>query len=128
MSPPSSHAEALTVARQHAEAGRFDDFLTLCWQVTETHRDDLTAQLDLGALLSSYGCLSDARACYENAQTLAPADLRATVNLANVLRDSGEHAASRHLYTDLLARLPNHPMTRNGCRSLPTAPARSRTG
>jgi len=112
MSPPSSHAEALTVARQHAEAGRFDDFLTLCWQVTETHRDDLTAQLDLGALLSSYGCLSDARACYEKAQNLAPTDLRATVNLANVLRDSGEHAASHHLYTDLLARLPNHPIIR----------------
>jgi Flp pilus assembly protein TadD len=99
----SSQADALTLARQHAEAGRFDDFLTLCRQVAESHRDDLTAQLDLGGLLSSYGFLSEARNCYKNAQALAPDDLRATVNLANVLRDSGDHAASRHLYTDLLA-------------------------
>ena len=112
MSPPPSHAAALTVARQHAESGRFDDFLTLCRQVAESHRDDLTAQLDLGGLLCSYGFLSDARSYYEYAQAIAPDDLRATVNLANVLRDSGEHAASRHLYADLLCQLPDHPVIR----------------
>lgn len=108
----TSYAAALAVARQHAESGRFDDFLTLCRQVAESHRDDLTAQLDLGGLLSSYGFLSEARNCYESVQALAPDDLRVTVNLANVLRDSGDHAASRHLYADLLARLPNHPVIR----------------
>ena len=39
----------------------------------KAHPDDLTAQLDLGALLSSYGFLTGAHTCYENAQTLAPA-------------------------------------------------------
>lgn len=60
----SSHANALAVARQHAEAGRFADFLDLCRQVTESHPDDLVVQLDLGALLSSYGFLAAARTCY----------------------------------------------------------------
>ena len=102
----------LTVARQHAASGRFGDFLALCRKVAESHRDDLTAQLDLGALLSSYGFLTDARACYKKAQTLAPTDLRAQANLANLARDAGEHGEARRLYAELLARLPDHPIIR----------------
>ena len=102
----------LTVARQHAASGRFGDFLALCRKVAESHRDDLTAQLDLGGLLSSYGFLTEARNCYEIAQTLAPDDQRATVNLANVARDTGEHAEARCLHSDLLSHLPDHPVIR----------------
>lgn len=111
-SDPHAYAQALAIARQHADAGRFDDFLTLCRQVADSYREDLIAQLDLGGLLSNCGFLTEARNCYENAQVLAPDDLRAAVNLANVLRDSGEHAASRHLYADLLTQLPNHNVIR----------------
>ncbi len=102
----------LTVARQHAASGRFGDFLALCRKVAESHRDDLTAQLDLGGLLFSYGFLTEARNCYEIAQTLAPDDQRATVNLANVARDTGEHAEARCLHSDLLSHLPDHPVIR----------------
>lgn len=112
MSPPPSHAEALTVARQHAETGCFEEFLVLCRQVTGSLPGDLSAQLDTGALLSSHGFLADARNCYEKAKTLAPNDLRATINLANLARDAGQHAEARHLYADLLARLPDHPVIR----------------
>ena len=72
----------LMVARQHAASGRFDDFLT------------------------------EARTCYTQAQRIAPTDPRAAVNLANLVRDAGEHAKARRLYTDLLHQLPDHPVTR----------------
>jgi len=108
----TSYADALSVARQHAEAGHFEDFLTLCRHVTESLRDDLNAQLDLGALLSNYGFLYAARTCYLRAQALDPTDLRATINLANLARDRGEHKTSRDLYADLLTRLPDHPVSR----------------
>ena len=111
-SVPPAHVEALTVARQHAEAGRFADFLDLCRHVMESLPDDLTAQLDTGVLLSSYGFLTDARTCYEKTKTLAQTDLRAQVNLANLARDAGEHAEARRLYGDLLRQLPDHPVIR----------------
>ncbi len=123
MSSGSPAHAALAVARQHAEAGRFADFLVLCRQVAEALPDDLIAQLDLGGLLSTYGFLTDARACYEKAQTLAPTDLRAQVNLANLARDAGEHAEARRLYTKLLGQLPDHPVIRrNALTSLEYAP------
>lgn len=59
MSSGSPAHAALAVARQHAEAGRFADFLVLCRQVAEALPDDLIAQLDLGGLLSTYGFLSE---------------------------------------------------------------------
>ncbi|WP_222932350.1 methyltransferase domain-containing protein [Allochromatium humboldtianum] len=109
----------LAIARQHAEVGQFDDFLALCRQISDSLADDPNLQLDIGALLSSYGFLNDARACYEKAQTLAPTDLRAQVNLANLARDAGEHAEARRLYTDLLRQLPDHPaIRRNALTSL----------
>ena len=113
MTPNSpAYSEALRVARQRAEAGKFGDLLSLCRQATEVSPDDLTVQIEVGALLSSYGFLTDARTCYERAQTLAPTDLRAQVNLANLSRDAGEHAEARRLYTELLHQLPDHPVIR----------------
>ena len=107
-----AHANTLAVARQHAEAGRFADFLDLCRQVTESHPDNLNVPLDIGTLLSSYGFLAAARTCYERAQAIAPVDQRATINLANLARDAGEHAEARRLYAELLASLPDHPIIR----------------
>lgn len=62
-----THPDALTVARQHAEAGRFDDFVGLCRQVGESFPDEQAALLDVGALLANYGFLADAIVCYQRA-------------------------------------------------------------
>ena len=104
--------DILQEVQQHAQTGRFNEMLSLCRRVLVTSDADVAALLDLGALLSGYGFLNDARTCYEKAQTLAPTDLRATVNLANLARDAGEHAEARRLYADLLRQLPDHPVIR----------------
>lgn len=106
------HADALAVARQHAEAGRFCDFLSLCRQISESLPADPNVQLDTGALLSSFGFLDAARACYERVQAVDPAHQRVNVNLANLFRDAGEHGEVRRLYADLLRQLPDHPVIR----------------
>lgn len=102
----------MTEAHQHAAAGRFSDLLVECQRILATPAADVAQSLDIGALLSSYGFLTDARACYEKAQTLAPTDRRALVNLANLARDAGDHGEARRLYTDLLKVLPDHPVIR----------------
>lgn len=73
---------------------------------------DIALLLDIGALLSGYGFLTDARACYEKAQFLSPTDLRAQVNLANLARDAGENPEARRRYAELLHQLPDHPLIR----------------
>lgn len=93
--------------------------LAACKSVLASSSYDVDALLDVGALLSSYGFLGDGRACYKKAQTLAPTDLRAKVNLANLARDAGEHAEARRLYTELLRQLPDHPLIhRNALTSM----------
>jgi tetratricopeptide (TPR) repeat protein len=101
----------LRLAAEHGAAGRFTEMQAICREVTEA-TEDVALLLDTGALLSSYGFLNDARTCYERAQSLAPDDLRAAVNLANLARDAGEHAQARHLYARLLHALPDHPVVR----------------
>lgn len=112
--PVNSHplGHALPLTQQHAAAGRWGDFGALCEQIASHRSNDPATQLDIGALYASYGFLTAARTCYQRAQTLAPADLRATVNLANLASDAGEHAQARHLYAALLAQLPDHPVIR----------------
>lgn len=102
----------LSEAQRLASLGRFEEMRALCQQLRDTHQDDLAGQLSLGVLLSNYGFLSEARTCYEKAQALAPTDLRATINLANLARDAGEHAEARRLYAHLLQALPDHPVIR----------------
>lgn len=102
----------LILARQHAAAGRFADLLDLCRHVSKSLPTDLNVQLDISTLLSAYGFLTDARDCCKRAQIIDPADQRATVNLANLARDAGNHGEARRLYADLLASLPNHPVIR----------------
>ena len=41
--------------------------------------NDVALLLDIGALLSSYGFLTDACTCYQRAQDIAPTDLRAQI-------------------------------------------------
>ena len=75
-------------------SGRFAEMRSLSDDVIRG-TNDIALLLDVGALLSGYGFLTDARTCYEKAQTLAPTDLRAAVNLANLARDAGEHTEAR---------------------------------
>ena len=84
----------------------------MCQRLAADFAIDLAAQLAIGNLLSSFGFLTDARASYERAHFLAPADLRATVNMANLARDAGQHNEARCVYTDLLRQLPDHPIIR----------------
>lgn len=107
-----NYLSGLAVARQHAEAGHFGDFLSLCQQLAKGLPDDPDAQLDLGVLLAAYGFFSDARSRYERARSCQSSDLRALVNLANLARDAGEHAEARRLYAELLRQLPDHPVIR----------------
>ena len=109
---PVEFADAIALARRHAETGELSRFFGLCIEIADAFPTDLSAQLEVGSLLSSYGFLSSAQACYEKAHAIASDDMRATVNLANLLRDSGSHKASRDLYADLLCHLPNHPVIR----------------
>ncbi|MEP2186126.1 hypothetical protein, partial [Roseibium sp.] len=100
----------LQTAQAHAQAARFTEFLALCTEITAGRPNDLTTLLDVGALLSSFGFVSSARECFEQARAIAPRDLRAVVNLANLSRDCGDHKEARSLYISLLESLPNHPV------------------
>ncbi len=106
------YVESLKIAHHHAQAGRFREMLVACRQILDDPDVDVTCLLDVGALLSSHGFLTDSRLCYEKAQALVPNDLRAKVNLANLARDVGEHAQARRLYFELLSQLPDHPVIR----------------
>ena len=73
---------------------------------------DIGLLLDLGSILSAYGFLTEARACYERVKFLAPVDLRPTINLATLAQAAGDHCESHHLYDELLKALPDHPVIR----------------
>ena len=92
-------------------SGRFAEMRALGKELLRD-TSDIALLLDAGALLSSHGFLTDARICYQQAQAVAPTDLRATINLANLARDASEHAQARCFYTDLLRQLPDHPVIR----------------
>lgn len=95
-----------------AQCGRFDEMLAICRGMLDASDADVATLLDIGALLYGYGFLTDARRCYQRAQALAPTDLRAQVNLANLARDASEHGTARGLYDELLHQLPDHPVIR----------------
>ncbi|MCW2314343.1 O-linked N-acetylglucosamine transferase family protein [Rhodoferax antarcticus] len=108
----ANHTTLLQAAQAHAQAARFPELLAVCSQITSTNPNNVSALLDVGALLTNFGFLTPARECFERARAIAPDDLRPVVNLANLARDSGDHAQSRALYAALLARLPNNPVIR----------------
>ncbi len=68
--------------------------------------------LDLGVLLLNTGLLTRAGVCFAQARSLSPSDLRASINLATVARDAGEHGHATRLYADLLTQLPSYPIIR----------------
>ena len=89
------NAEVLNTARQLAQSGRYPELLALYRPLIAAESMSAARLLDLGVLLTAHGFLTDARACYEKAQSLAANDLAAAINLANLLRDAGHTAGSR---------------------------------
>lgn len=104
--------DARALIYRYAERGQFADLIALCRQAAQNGLQDLVVQREIGNLLSQYGFLRDARACYLQAQALSPADQTIRVNLANLARDAGDHAEARRLYVQLQQALPDHPIIR----------------
>lgn len=99
-------------AQAHASSGHFAEMLVICEQVLDLKRDNTDALLDVGVLLLNFGFLNRARYCFERVCTIAPTDLRLLVNLANLARESGDHAESQRLYSVLQSTHPNHLVIR----------------
>ena len=109
---PKNSQTLLHQAAKLANVGHFNEMLSLCDSLLATCTGELPVLLDTGALLQSFGFISQARHCFEQAQSNAGNDLRPRINLANVARDAGDHAESRRLYTFLRQQLPNHSVIR----------------
>lgn len=103
----------LQQAQTHAERGRFPEMLSICQQlVNNDNNNDASILLSVGALLLNFGFTTQAKSAFERAHCLAPTDLRATINLANVYRDTCQHHLSQQLYGQLLKQLPDYPVVR----------------
>lgn len=83
MSAPSA---VLRTAHALANAGRFDAFRATCQQIVEADCVTPSTLLEVAALLSSFGFLSDAQTLLEQAQAQQPDDPTPLANLANVAR------------------------------------------
>jgi len=103
---------SLTLAKSQAQSAQCFEMLATCQQIVDGHSGDANALLDVGTLLLNFGYLSRARDCFERAQRLAPHDLRAHMNLANVARDGGDHATAQRVYESLQVAQPNNPVIR----------------
>lgn len=99
-------------AQIYAQSGQFTEMLIICEHLVETNIHNSGVLLDIGVLLLSFGFITRAKECFKQVQVLTPDDLSSRVNLANIARDMGEHAESRHLYSNLLIRFPNNPVIR----------------
>ncbi|MDO9277498.1 MAG: methyltransferase domain-containing protein [Polaromonas sp.] len=102
----------LTLAQSQAQSAHFPEMLGTCQQIISAHSGDANALLSVGSLLLNFGYLTRARDCFERVQLLAPQDLRAQMNLANLARDGGDHATAQRLYEALQIAQPNHPVIR----------------
>ena len=103
---------SLSLAQSQAQAAHFPEMLGTCQQIVEAHSGEANALLDVGVLLLNFGYLARARDCFERVQLLAPHDLRAQTNLANLARDGGDHATAQRLYEVLQIAQPNNPLIR----------------
>ena len=102
----------LRQATDYANSARNHELLAVCQQVVAVHPGNADALLEVGSLLLNFGFLSRAKECFDRVRVLSPNDQRAVINLANIARDSGDHALSRQVYAELLRRLPDNPVIR----------------
>ena len=100
--------DALHTARHFARKGRFEAFLAQCRKLRAQYASDAEAQLELAALLAAYGFLSEARACLLGLSEQPGLATQATLQLANIARDTGDHVQARTLFEELLRRHPTH--------------------
>lgn len=113
----------LQKAQSHAQRGYFDACLSACRTIIDLRNDDADALMAVGALLSSFGYVTDARKCYERVCTLVPDNPGPLTALANIARDCGDHMTSRRLYETALQYLPDESAVRsNALMSLEYAP------
>jgi predicted O-linked N-acetylglucosamine transferase (SPINDLY family) len=103
----------LNAADYMAKVGSFDQMRATCQSIMNEEPKNLQAMLAVGSLLYSQGFLGQARQCFERALSLNPSDLQIGLHLANVLRDSGNHANALTLLEQLKSSLPNHPTIRH---------------
>lgn len=90
---------AFQQAQLHAQSGQFTQMLSTCEQIASANANNPDVLLDLGALLSNFGFVTYAKACFERIQALSPNDLRPVINLANLAQNVGNHAESQRLYS-----------------------------
>jgi len=102
----------LALAYSKAQGNDFLGFKAACAQIASQYGDNVSALLDVGALLLNFGCVSDATKCFERCDELSPSDLRAKINLANCARDSGQHTLANDLYLALQEQHPNNVTVR----------------
>jgi len=103
----------LNAANHMAKMAAFDQMQATCQSIMNEEPQNLQAMLAVGSLLYSQGFLGQARECFERAQSLSPSDLQIGLHLANVLRDSGQHASAQALLEQLKSSLPHHPTLRH---------------
>lgn len=116
---PTPWMEGVNAATAHAQSGRFAEFLASCQRVCSAYSSDADALLDVGSLYLHFGYLTLASECFKRVAAIAPNDLRAQVNLANVARERGDHGECTGLYSDLQGLLPdNATVRRNALVSL----------
>jgi len=110
--PPASWAARFGHIRTLAQTGQTAELLAACRQSIDTHADDVTILLDVGALLLQFGFLGLARECFLRSRSLAPQLPGPLVNLANLEREYGNHTTASQLYAFLQTQLPQHPVIR----------------
>lgn len=103
--------EAHRQAGEAAAQGVFPRVVELA-RAALTGSTDKEAFLAFGALLLDCGLLTEARTALEWGSRLAPHDAGFPINLANLAREEGRHADSRHIYAQLAQVLPDTPVIR----------------
>lgn len=106
-----SIGQSLDMAARHAGAGQFAAMRGICARLLEGCANP-NVLIDVAVLLANSGFLSDADDCLRRVLILAPGDIRALVNSANIARDEGEHERARAIYADLVRAAPGHPVIR----------------
>lgn len=102
----------LAQAYSKAQDNDFPRFKAACAQIATEYGDNVSALLDVGALLLNFGFVSDATKCFERCDELSPSDLRAKINLANCARDISKHTLANVMYLALQEQHPNNATVR----------------
>lgn len=98
--------------QNHANLGQLEELLFHSHQLIQENSNSSEMCIKLGALFQGVGVISLAELCYKQALIIAPNDLNAKVNLANIAHESGRHEISQNHYANLLKHFPNNEIIR----------------